>query len=103
MPRSTKSVTAVKAKAKKVIGPAVFSLSAPGAKHVSIAGCFNGWDMGKNPAQKDRKGTWTAKIALPVGTYEYKFVVDGAWITDPANTNLIGNTVGSQNSVIKVR
>jgi hypothetical protein len=30
-------------------------------------------------------GAWETTIQLAPGTYRYKFVVDGVWITDPNN------------------
>jgi hypothetical protein len=32
-------------------------------------------------------GAWETTIQLTPGTYRYKFVVDGVWITDPKNPN----------------
>lgn len=95
-----------KAKAPKVTAPkavsTVFRLNSPAAKKVSLAGNFNNWDSGALSAKKDTKGVWSVKVSLKPGRYEYKFVVDGAWITDPA-AGTVYNTYGSQNSVIEVK
>jgi len=75
----------------------------PQAKKVTVAGTFNSWDANSLLAKKDRKGNWTVKVALNPGRYEYKFVVDGSWVTDPVCKENISNTVGSANSVVVVR
>ena len=39
---------------------------------------------------------------LPPGAYEYKFVVDGEWLTDPGNPEVRPNAFGTYNSVLLV-
>jgi 1,4-alpha-glucan branching enzyme len=80
-----------------------FKLYAPQAKKVSVAGSFNSWDVRKSPAKKDTKGAWLVKLKLKPGRHEYKFVVDGNWITDPNCTHSVWNAVGSQNSLIEIK
>ena len=80
--------------------PTEFKLYAPGAKKVVVAGSFNKWDTKKLLAKKDSKGSWAAKVALKPGRHEYKFIVDGKWITDPANELWEANGYGNSNSVI---
>lgn len=94
----------VTSKAKVSESKAVeFRLRAPQAKRVSLAGSFNNWDANSLTAKKDPNGVWTIKATLDPGRYEYKFVVDGSWITDPVCKENIHNTVGSANSVVVVR
>ena len=52
---------------------------------VYLAGEFNGWSMRSTPmADDDGDGLWRTWYPLRSGrSYEYKFVVDGQWITDP--------------------
>ncbi len=83
--------------------PVEFKFHAPQAKRVTIAGTFNNWDVKKTAAKKDAKGTWTTKVSLKPGRYEYKFVVDGNWMNDPNCSCCIANTLGSQNCVIEVK
>ena len=90
-----------KAKATKAKAT-VFKIFSPHARNVSVAGDFNSWDSGALSAKKDSKGNWAVKIDLKPGRYEYKFVVDGSWITDPA-TGAVTNIYGSQNSVVEVK
>jgi hypothetical protein len=56
----------------------------PDARQVTVAGTFNYWSMRANPLS--RKGdAWVAQVELEPGRHAYKFVVDGQWMTDPAN------------------
>lgn len=67
------------------------------AEAVYLAGNFNNW----NPAElvmKKRKGEWIMPYVLGPGVYEYKFVVDGEWITDP-NEKLTVGSEPTQNSL----
>jgi 1,4-alpha-glucan branching enzyme len=84
------------AKAKKV----TFSIHAPQANEVLIAGDFNNWEP--KTRLKKSKATWQKDITLKPGKYEYKFVVDGNWVNDPANDCCAWNSFGTQNSVIEV-
>ena len=56
------------------------------AKNVSVAGNFNDWKPGELNLKKVQ-GVWTLPMVLSAGNYNYKFIVDGAWITDPLNSN----------------
>jgi hypothetical protein len=47
-------------------------------------------------------GKWAKELALPPGRYEYRFVVDGQWMDDPAATELIPNSYGTANAVLVV-
>jgi len=85
---------------KKIVN---FKLFAPSAKKVAVAGSFNNWDTNSLLAKKDSKGNWTAKVSLTPGRYEYKFVVDGAWIEDPNCKLRVPNPLGSNNSVLEVK
>jgi 1,4-alpha-glucan branching enzyme len=63
----------------------VFSLAAPQAKAVFLAGEFNHWSTTGTPLERDPNGRWTATIPLPAGKHAYKFIVDGEWKVDDAN------------------
>lgn len=78
-------------------------LYAPQAKRVSVAGSFNSWDTNALLAKKNKSGNWVVKAGLNPGRYEYKFVVDGSWINDPACKNCVPNSVGSTNCVLVVK
>jgi 1,4-alpha-glucan branching enzyme len=79
-----------------------FSLSAPTAHAVSLAGSFNGWQPAQLQLRRATDGTWEATIPLPVGEHRYQFVVDGQrWVPDPAATQA-DDGFGGTNSVIVV-
>lgn len=62
----------------------VFSIVAPGARRVFLVGDFNNW----NPTleRMDKMGdTFQVRLFLLPGSYHYKYVVDGAWMTDADN------------------
>jgi hypothetical protein len=71
------------------------------AKQVSVTGNFNGWNReGYKMYKKD--GIWVLPLHLNKGKYLYKFVVDGAWYTDPDNKLWEENEYGTGNSVVWV-
>lgn len=92
--------TAKKAATKAV----VFTVHAEKGKTVCLAGDFNEWSpTAKKMAFKARAGVYTASVKLAPGTYQYKFVIDGAWCADPENVNAVPNDQGTFNSVITVK
>jgi hypothetical protein len=78
-------------------------LTWPGAQQVCIAGSFNDWHPSVTPMVRLEDGKWAKELALPPGRYEYRFVVDGQWVDDPAATELIPNPFGTPNAVLAVR
>jgi hypothetical protein len=71
------------------------------AKKVLVAGSFNNWNreelrMIKTP------GGWILPLYLSEGIHDYKFIVDGEWITDPANKMLRPDGKGNFNSLIGI-
>ena len=101
-----KTAKCCKATASKSVAPkaqaTVFKLFSPHANRVSVSGNFNNWDAAGLSAKKDAKGNWSVTVSLKPGRYEYKFIVDGSWITDPSTT-AVTNGFGSQNSVVEVK
>lgn len=79
-----------------------FQLSAPEAKKVKVTGDFTSWNEKGFLLKKGRAGTWKTSLTLKPGRYEYKFIVDGQWWTDPSNVNLVDNNFGTINSVLEV-
>jgi len=51
---------------------------------------------------KDASGRWTLVKALPAGSHQYKFVVDGGaqWREDPANPSTSDDGYGGKNSLL---
>ena len=79
-----------------------FTLEAPQATRVFVAGCFNDWNPAATPLQRDRTGRWKRMVRLIPGTHEYRFVVDDVWSDDPANTLRSPNEFGTQNCIVVV-
>lgn len=79
-----------------------FSVKVSQADKVMLAGDFNNWDSSSIPLSKNRQNIWEKELKLKPGRYEYKFIVDGNWITDPNNSKKIQNSLGTENSVIEV-
>jgi 1,4-alpha-glucan branching enzyme len=78
---------------------ATFTYVDTNANAVFVAGEFNKWNATANPLQKDTNGIWTTSITLPPGRYQYKYVADGNWKEDPANTESADDGLGGRNSV----
>ena len=74
----------------------------PDAKRVFLAGDFNDWSPESRRMVKVRDGTFRARMALPRGEYQYKFVVDGEWRHDDDAEAQAPNECGSLNSVVSV-
>ena len=70
---------------KPVFKPVTFELKGyDKAKEVYVTGSFNDWSA--QEVKMERKGNfWFATTDAEVGKIDYKFIVDGAYITDPAN------------------
>lgn len=79
-----------------------FSLEAPDARAVTLAGSFNGWATEARPLKRAKGGPWQTTLLLPPGRYEYRFFVDGQWWDDPACTERVPNGFGSHNCVLHV-
>ncbi|MEW5702333.1 MAG: glycogen-binding domain-containing protein [Candidatus Zixiibacteriota bacterium] len=74
-----------------------FRLSAPDATDVTIGGSFSNWAL--RPLKRRRDGIWSVTIRLAPGTYDYKFLVDDQWVTDPENPHTVPDPFGGQNSL----
>ena len=66
-----------------------FRYKAPDAASVEVRGTMlgdDGWATGK-AMTKNEYGIWSVTIEdVAPGVHEYKFIVDGEWVTDPANS-----------------
>jgi len=74
----------------------------PGAKHVCVAGSFNGWKPDQAPLASTGDGRWVGDLSVGPGRYEYLFVVDGRWLPDPKAKETVQNPYGGVNSVLMV-
>jgi chromosome partitioning protein len=94
---------------EKVNGPrrthegVVFTLDVPNAESVAVTGEFTNWSREGVPLHKDSDdGLWKTVLDIKSGEYEYRFIVDGVWIRDPANRDYIRNEFGQENSLLIV-
>jgi hypothetical protein len=78
----------------------VFTLAGySNAKKVIVSGSFNNWE--ENELKLERWGqSWLKHAYLAEGTHTYRFIADGKWFADPANTEQYPNEFGETNSVI---
>ena len=80
----------------------IFSLNTAKAKAVILMGDFNGWNAKAHPMKKDENEVWKKIVMLTPGKYEYKFLVDGRWQTDPDNDKVCFNRFGTRNNILIV-
>lgn len=99
MKRKTKSATGGAANGN---GCVCLELTHPTAKAVSIAGSFNDWHPTVTPMIALGEGRWRKEITLPPGRYEYRLLVDGQWVDDPAAKETAPNPFGGVNAVLNV-
>lgn len=80
-----------------------FEISAKEGSKVYVAGSFNNWDPTTHPLEHHPEdGVFRAKINLPEGKHEYKFIVDGEWHLDTKCPHWVPNEQGTLNSVVHV-
>ena len=79
-----------------------FALCCGDAQAVYLAGTFNDWNPRATPLQRRDDQRWMCELALPPGTHEYQFVVDGQWTPDPQALESTSNPFGTVNSVVRV-
>ena len=75
-----------------------FTFTSATAQSVCLAGDFNGWNAKSTPL-KQTGSVWSVTMPLASGRHQYKFVVDGQWMPDPANPARMADADGNQNSV----
>jgi hypothetical protein len=92
------------AESAAVMLPVRFSLSAPSAARVSIVGDFNNWNPATLPMRRSVDGrVWEVEVRLPLGRYNYAFMVDGRLARDPGAPSTTDDDFGTPNSVLMVR
>lgn len=68
---------------------------------VKIAGDFNSW----NPQGYDFSfidNCWQYTLNIEPGNYSYQLIVDGNWIKDPMNNEVLENGYGGYNSLLRI-
>lgn len=93
---------AAKPTSKSVTPSTEFNLYAPEAGEVLLAGDFCNWQGETCRMRRVKDGNWKKSLNLKPGRYEYRFVVDGHWWTDPENPARQQNPYGQDNSVLVV-
>lgn len=79
-----------------------FELKDVAAAKVCIAGTFNNWSHEATEMIPLGGGWWVKDLTLPPGAYEYRLIVDGRWMTDPACPRTAPNPFGGTNCLLVV-
>lgn len=79
-----------------------FTVYAPGANYVFLAGEFNHWDTQSLPMKRGKDGAWKTEVKLPPGRYEYKLLADNAWVEDLPGVEAVPNPFGTRNFVASI-
>ena len=74
----------------------VFSITAPTAKTVMLAGDFTEWQQKPIQLKKEPTGVWRTAVELTPGTHRYRFIVAPLAIDEP-------NPYGSRDAVLRVQ
>lgn len=92
---------------------AVFTLRAENAQEVLVTGSWCGWiHPGSVPDERleplrlkrDANGLWRLRIRnFPHTSQQYRFLVDGKWISDPDNELSVENEFETVNSIVPAR
>jgi 1,4-alpha-glucan branching enzyme len=77
-----------------------FSVKAADAEKVCLAGDFNQWRVCDAALTRVEEDFWSISLELPKGRYEYMFVVDGNWVTDPNAIGHVDDGFGNKNAVL---
>jgi 1,4-alpha-glucan branching enzyme len=86
-----------------------FKSERAGVKTVMVNGDFNRWEE-PLPMKKNRNDVFVCvydkrrekSVVLDEGRYVYRYLVDGVWIKDPHNTEVLYDTYGTELSVFTV-
>lgn len=77
----------------------MFTIEAPDAERVHLAGDFNNWTL-DGSEMEPMAGVWKKVVKLPPGRYRYRYVVDGRWQNDPLNAAVEPSPYGGDDSVL---
>jgi len=78
-----------------------FTIEAPAAARVQLAGDFNEWTP--EGSEMEAVGlVWKKTLQLAPGRYRYRYVIDGEWHSDPQNAAAEPSAFGGVDSVLVV-
>lgn len=69
------------------------------ARIVALAGTFNKWNQSQLLFAREGND-WVCRVNLAPGQHQYKFIIDGDWITDPGNPKIVQDERGNRNSLL---
>ncbi len=69
---------------------------------VHVIGTFNAWNRSATPLKR-QDSTWSVDVPVFPGSHEYKFVVNGMEVLDPANNRAVPNGIGGVNNTLKIK
>jgi hypothetical protein len=71
------------------------------ADRIAVVGDFNQWCQESTPMHQEQDGTWRAIVDLPLGgRYQFRYLVNGIWMTDHHADGCAANRYGSDNSIV---
>lgn len=71
------------------------------AQSVYLAGDYNQWELQDNMIKVPNNDLWYIKKNFPENSrFDYKYIVDGNWITDPLNENVTPGGAGANSTLI---
>ncbi len=101
--RSTEpAIQSVAAASTGLVDGAVVRIYAPDATSIHLVGDFNGWNISRDPLVQVGKGWWEIRLDLEPGVYQYKLVVDGAWVLPAEAERTVSDGFGGENAVLQI-
>jgi 1,4-alpha-glucan branching enzyme len=77
----------------------LFTVEAPNAAQVQVAGDFNDWRPGSGEMERAGR-VWKRTLKLAPGRYRYRYVIDGQWCRDPRNAAVEPSPFGGDDSLL---
>jgi chromosome partitioning protein len=77
----------------------MFTVEAPNAAHVQLAGDFNDWTPDGGEMEPVGR-VWKKLLKLAPGRYRYRYVIDGQWRSDPRNAAVAPSSFGGDDSLL---
>jgi AMP-activated protein kinase-like protein len=80
-----------------------FTLEAPAASTVAVAGDFSEWQPSFTLSDPDGDGVWSGRVPVRPGVHGYMFLIDGTeWQTDPRAERYQDDGFGNRNAIVAV-